>query len=369
MSKRILLGLSRILLCSNFIYSMDPDMDPASEYSLADEFLPYDQQGISIEDIDKVWEKVPAEVSKWAEELKHTNGQHRELPYRLVLYGIPGTGKTTMALGIAKNNSDAWSLSRIDAADLITHGRGGAAAKLRKRFNAAVGEGVKTIVLIDEAHHLMANHASKNYDTAETTEVLQKFLDRHANNSNVMVILTGNHVNDMTPEMRSRISHFGVQINPPTQEELWEMFQYHGSGLLYEQVAKSDILRAYEAGQIIVGRDVKFFCRQLRQAIRDSGCANLKEFSLSKDFLIAQAELFRKKAKEFGAEEISLSDREFQQQLHDDGKWFQVKLAAAGLATKVAYDQYRKSQSSSSSSSTTPVIKPEEGNSSSVAGK
>lgn len=294
-------------------------------------------EGVNYKDIDQVWKNAPITVKNWAEELKEQKGNFKSLPYRLCLHGIPGVGKTTMGLGIWKENSD-WDLKMISAGDLIKKHRGAAAEKLRKQFKNIPAKR-KTIILIDEAQVIMSRHSQESTDTSETTEALKRFLDQQANNPEIMVILTANEVTDMKESMKSRLFSYSVEILPPKQEELYEMFQYYSDKetLNYTNIRTKDFLQICKTGNIRVGRDIKCLASFIKGHIRDNGYrGSLKKYKLTKDELLHIAAMFKKKADAFGMGKQELSDREFQQQLHNDAKKYQAILAGGTVISGVA---------------------------------
>jgi hypothetical protein len=290
-----------------------------------------------LDEIDEVWKKAPETIKNWALELKDRRYTYASLPYRLVLYGKPGIGKTDLALGIWKQNSD-WERKCISAGDLITKHRGGAAKKLRKHFNT-IDKKVKTFLIIDEAHVLMERFSQESTDTSETTEVLKSFLDKHAENPNIMIVLTANYVNDMKPSMQSRLFEFGVEIKPPTTKELCEIFHYYADreGLSHESLPNTDLTELFKSADIQVPREVKYLACSIKKFIRNNGYHGpLKEYVLSKSVLLGMTQHFLKKKKDFGVGKEKLSDREFQQKLHNDAKCHQNKLTAASLLGSAA---------------------------------
>ncbi len=285
--------------------------------------------GVSFEDIDEVWKNAPGTVKNWAAELKEQNGFFKSTPYRLVLYGVPGVGKTTLGLGIWKNNAD-WDLQIISGGELILKHRGAVAEALRKRLTN-IKTYQKTIVIIDESHLLMESPCSGSPDTSETTKTLESFLDQQAENRQTMVILTNSSIKDMKESMKHRLFRFGVEVLPPSKKELQEMFHYYANAeeLNVEEIKLKDLGAAYKRGNIKVGRDVKLFASLLKEQIRDSGYeGSLEEYQLKGKFLLEVAKNFKKRAEAFEVGQRRLSDREFQQKIHDNAKWHQAKLAA-----------------------------------------
>lgn len=262
---------------------------------------------VSMEEVDAVWKKAPVEVKNWAEELREQKGDFRSLPYRLFLYGMPGVGKTTMGLGIWRNNPD-WYIKMISAGDLIGKRRKGTIQKLNKYLNKVKESKLKTIVLVDT-------------DTSETIEALKFYLDREANNRDTMFILTGNQITDMKESMKQRLFIWSVEIPPPSPEELHEIFHFYANAedLSLKEVSEKDLFTLYKEGGIKVGRDAKLFTILVKQQIRDSGYkGSLKDYHLTKKTLLEVASIFKKRSKAFNVGKKNLSDREFQQRLHDD---------------------------------------------------
>lgn len=324
-------------------------------------------------DIEKVWEGAPIAVKNWANELKCQNGRFRNLPYRLYLYGDPGVGKTTLAYGIWLQNKPDWAFKRIAAGELINKHRGGAAQALNDQFNEILREKGKTIIVIDEAHMLMEGHEQEGRDTSETTEALKNFLDLHANDRNIMVILTGNDVSDMKESMRSRLIGSGVRIPLPTTQQLHKIFRHHAYEFSYDNIQKSDLVAMYRAAQIKSGRDIQTFMGILRNTVIDSGYdgRSLKDYQLSRDLFLRIAPLFRVKARDFGTGTKRLSEREDRQRLHDDGirenrknhedlKSHSYKMALLSAASYVGYDWVKNKSADTKGNDINSTAIPEE---------
>lgn len=304
-------------------------------------------------DIEKVWKDAPISVKNWAKELQVQNGKFRTLPYRLYLYGDPGVGKTTLAWGICAQQDKSWAVKRIAAGELINKHRGGTAQGLNEKFNEILREEVKTIIIIDEAHILMEGHDQEGRDTSETTEALKNFLDLHANNPDIMVILTGNNVSDMKESMRSRLIDSGVKIPLPTAKQLHEIFRHHAYEFSLKNINSNDLVVLYKAAQIKSGRDIQTFVRILRNTVIDSGYeGSLKDYELSRELLLKVADVFVKNARDFGVGTTKLTDREFAQKNHDDLKNNSYKMALLSGIGYVGYDQYVRAKSDAKNNDT-----------------
>lgn len=338
--------------CSNQALSLVLLFSISKIFSMESESI----YGVRYKDIDKAWETAPVAIKNWAEELKECDGSFKSLPYRLFLHGIPGAGKTILGLGIWKQNNPEWELEPICAGDLISKHRGEAGEKLREVFKK-INPDRKTILLLDEAHVLMEGASRESTHTSETTEVLRSFLGAHAENRNFMAILTGNNVEDMKDSMASRLFLRGIEILPPSPEELSAMFQYYlqDEGFDVRQIDANSLIAVNKAAGARVGRDVKSFATLIKEEVRDDGYrGKLDQYCLQQALLLKKAALYKEKAKKFKIGEKKLSDRELQQELHDDGKWHQTKLAGAAIAvpvaiaavagSKEAYSYYQKSK-------------------------
>lgn len=294
-------------------------------------------EGSHPEEIDRVWNKAPQTIKNWALELKEQKGNYKSLPYRLMMYGKPGIGKTDLALGIWRQNSD-WQKVFISAGDIITKHRGGAAQKLRKKFDD-IKEGIKTFIIIDESHVLMEGHSQEHKDTSETTEALKSFLDKHANNRNIMVVLTANYVDDIKSSMESRLFRFGVKIPNPTPDELCDTFHFYAQreDLAHEALTNAQLQELFKQGNLEVGRDIKYLAGCIKEYIRDSGYHGpLREYALDKTLLQNVLKLFMARKSDFGVGNEKLSDREFQEKWNKRSERNGKKFAAASILGSAA---------------------------------
>ena len=281
--------------------------------------------GITYADIDKVWEKAPNMLKNWVIELKEGRGKFMEPPRRLFIHGISGTGKTTLALGLQRQ-LPGWDVKPIGAGDYIFKHRGDAGEKLRKKLTKYVRRGVPIVIILDEAHILLEKTNSDSHDTRETSEALKKFLDVQTNNKRLMFIATGNSVEDMDETMNRRFP-VKLKIDPPTEEELVEMFSYHASDLAYQSVDSETLKKAYKLGDIKVGRHVKYFVVTIKNEIRNTGHRGLySEYPLSAELLNKAAKVY----KENNTINIPQTERQFQRALHEDNKQFQKQLHEDG---------------------------------------
>lgn len=292
------------------------------------------QEGIKYEDVEKVWQTTPATVKNWARELQEQQQRIKSLPYRLFLYGPSGSGKTMMSLGIWKKNP-TWKLKMIATEDFINKYSDTAMEELKNAFDGI--EGQKTILIIDDAHILLGRH--KNEAIKGAPELLKNFLDKHAENKDMMIIFNGDEIPAMQDSLKNRLFVTGVGIVPPLQKDLYEIFHYY---LQQEGFDSKDIqLKDFERmctiiENIKVGRDVRWLVSFMKKHIRDSGYNDpLNEYHFTQRELTTIATQFKKEANVFGIWKREISDREFQERLHRDSKKYQAILTTAMVVGSV----------------------------------
>uniref|UniRef100_A0A8C9GZQ3 AAA+ ATPase domain-containing protein n=1 Tax=Piliocolobus tephrosceles TaxID=591936 RepID=A0A8C9GZQ3_9PRIM len=137
-------------------------------------------------------------------------------PKGVLMHGIPGTGKTSIAKAIA-NESNAHCYI-INGPEIMSKHIGESEQKLRKIFKKA-SENSPCIIFIDEIDSI-ANKRSKSNNELEKRVVSQllTLMDGLKKNSNVLVLAATNRPNSIDPALR-RFGRFDREIEIPVPDE------------------------------------------------------------------------------------------------------------------------------------------------------
>ncbi|CRG98076.1 AAA family ATPase, CDC48 subfamily, putative [Plasmodium gallinaceum] len=137
-------------------------------------------------------------------------------PKGVLMHGIPGTGKTSIAKAIA-NESNAYCYI-INGPEIMSKHIGESEQKLRKIFKKA-SEKTPCIIFIDEIDSI-ANKRSKSNNELEKRVVSQllTLMDGLKKNNNVLVLAATNRPNSIDPALR-RFGRFDREIEIPVPDE------------------------------------------------------------------------------------------------------------------------------------------------------
>ncbi|SCN27258.1 cell division cycle ATPase, putative [Plasmodium berghei] len=137
-------------------------------------------------------------------------------PKGVLMHGIPGTGKTSIAKAIA-NESNAYCYI-INGPEIMSKHIGESEQKLRKIFKKA-SEKTPCIIFIDEIDSI-ANKRNKSSNELEKRVVSQllTLMDGLKKNNNVLVLAATNRPNSLDPALR-RFGRFDREIEIPVPDE------------------------------------------------------------------------------------------------------------------------------------------------------
>ncbi len=161
-------------------------------------------------------DSAPKAIKQLVQCLKQPEIFHGLIPNRLLLYGPPGIGKTTLAKVIAQEAGIYYYV--IEGSSIATEYKNSGAMNLSRIFSTicALPANQRIIVIIDEInYHIGKHNDSNNYD-ANTAPTLWLILDECAKKyPNIFIIGTANDIADMPPQLKSRFSHALVPLNIP----------------------------------------------------------------------------------------------------------------------------------------------------------
>merc|ERR1719191_2483452 len=183
-------------------------------------------------------------------------------PKGVILYGVPGTGKTLLAKAVA--NETSATFLRVVGSELIQKYLGDGPKLVREMFRVA-GEHAPSIVFIDEIDAV----ATKRYDTTSGGEKeiqltmleLLNQLDGFDDRGDVKVIMATNRIESLDPAMirPGRIDR-KIEFPLPDEKTKRRIFQIHtGKMTLSEDVNLEEFVNQKDE---LTGADIKAICTE-----------------------------------------------------------------------------------------------------------
>jgi len=211
-------------------------------------------------------------------------------PKGVILYGVPGTGKTLLAKAVASETSATFL--RVVGSELIQKYLGDGPKLVREMFRVAQ-EHAPSIVFIDEIDAV----ATKRYDTTSGGEKeiqrtmleLLNQLDGFDDRGDVKVIMATNRIDSLDPAMirPGRIDR-KIEFPLPDEKTKRRIFQIHtGKMTLSEDVNLEEFVVAKDD---LSGADIKAICteagmlalRERRMKVTQADMRKAKEKALYK---------------------------------------------------------------------------------------
>jgi len=211
-------------------------------------------------------------------------------PKGVILYGVPGTGKTLLAKAVA--NETSATFLRVVGSELIQKYLGDGPKLVREMFRVAA-EHAPSIIFIDEIDAV----ATKRYDTTSGGEKeiqrtmleLLNQLDGFDDRGDVKVIMATNRIDTLDPAMirPGRIDR-KIEFPLPDEKTKRRIFQIHtGKMTLSDDVNLEEFVVAKDD---LSGADIKAICteagmlalRERRMKVTQSDMQKAKEKALYK---------------------------------------------------------------------------------------
>lgn len=209
-------------------------------------------------------------------------------PKGVILYGVPGTGKTLLAKAVA--NQTSATFLRIVGSELIQKYLGDGPKLVRELFKVA-DQYAPSIIFIDEIDAI----GRKRYDSSSSgqreiqrtmLELLNQ-LDGFDNKSNIKVIMATNRIQSLDPAL-IRPGRIDRKIEFPTPNSATKklIFEIHTKKMtLNEDVSLDELVASKED---LSGSDIKAICTEAgMNALRER-----RRYVCMEDFLKAKEKVF-----------------------------------------------------------------------------
>lgn len=213
-------------------------------------------------------------------------------PRAIILFGPPGTGKTTFAKGVASRLR--WPFVELFPSRLAVDG--GEAAALREFF-ADILDTTEVVLFIDEVEEIAATRGGRLVTHAVTNELL-KLIPVFRERPRHLLVCATNSIHSLDPAfIRPGRFDYVLPVGPPDGAARAAMWRSYVRQITDAEI---DIARLVDATQLFTPADIDFAARKAAQAAferdvfgDDSAGANLDPSSAratSEDFLRAIAD-------------------------------------------------------------------------------
>ena len=215
-----------------------------------------------------------------------------EAPKGVLLYGVPGTGKTLLAKAVA-NESNAHFIS-ISGPEIIGKFYGESEARLREIFKEA-REKSPTIIFIDEIDSIAPkrDEVTGEVERRVVSQMLS-LMDGLEARGKVIVIAATNRPNSLDPALR-RPGRFDreIEIKVPQKKGRHEILLIHTRNMPLADDVNLDKLASISHGY--VGADLEYLCKEaamkcLRRLLPEINLADEKISSEVLDKLIVNVD-------------------------------------------------------------------------------
>lgn len=204
------------------------------------------------------------------------------LANRLILYGPPGNGKTSLAKAIAKE-AGCLFMHALDGASVVTPYLGAGAENIEKNFNEAIEAyertGKRVVLFMDEIDAICRR---KNYESVARTEhqvATQKLwlcLDKYKYHPGIFFICATNHFKELDLTFLDRFSNNTIEIKNPDAASRKSILEYYSAkhNISFEGDLLQDIIKKTNN---LSNRSLENFVKSIAEASKMFGPSQVTE--------------------------------------------------------------------------------------------
>jgi GNAT superfamily N-acetyltransferase len=181
-------------------------------------------------------------------------------PKAVILFGPPGTGKTSFAKAIASRLG--WPFVELFPSRLAAIGTGGLAASLREAF-ADLAELDELVLFIDEVEEIATARSGASTAELGVTNELLKLIPAFRQHDSRLLVCATNTVNSLDSAfLRPGRFDYVIPVGPPDQPARHAVWQRY----LGTANAHIDVDRLATASELFTPADIEFAARKGAQA-------------------------------------------------------------------------------------------------------
>ena len=205
----------------------------------------------------------------------------------MVLFGPPGTGKTTFAKGVAGRLG--WPFLEIFPSRLAAEGPGGQAAALREFFEQV--HPIEHLVLfIDEVDEIAGSRARRP-DTEGVVNELLKGIPLFRSRDDRLLVCATNSVRDLDPALlRPGRFDYVLPIGPPDEPARAALWERLTGAITAEAV---NLPRLVAGSELFTPADIEFAARKAAQTAFERALADGADSPAGTDDFAAAADAVR----------------------------------------------------------------------------